>query len=220
MKRLTFGHSLFMLALTALAWWRRDARIVAAGGVISLAIFVVRHASRWTPEGRFGAANGITAFRAAVVLGFVALPSLGPAAAVLVAAFLLLDGLDGSLARKQSTASAFGARFDMETDALFVLTGATRLAVDGRLGAWILVPGILRYAYVVVTSFAPADRREAPRSSLGRYAFVVLVSSFALSAWPFEPFYRPFAMFASGSVVVSFACSFVWSFAGRRTLRA
>ena len=60
----------------------------------------------------------------------------------------LLDGVDGWLARRTKMASTFGARFDVEVDALLILVLAILLWLDGKAGAWVLMSGLLRYAFV------------------------------------------------------------------------
>ena len=78
------------------------------------------------PHTRFGPANTVTLMRAAIVCLLASLygEQWSPHALVVtgVAVFALtLDGVDGWLARLRRTESRFGARFDMETDALLVL---------------------------------------------------------------------------------------------------
>src|SRR5258708_2988012 len=108
-----------MLVLAAVAWKLGDTRIAPCGGAASLGIFVAAHSGEWTPGGRFGLANAVTALRIVLIVVFASLPSLGPAASLTLAAFLCLDGVDGFIARRPPvTASKFGAQFDMETDAL------------------------------------------------------------------------------------------------------
>ena len=144
--------------------------------LLNLLTFFRDQRGRYTPQGRFGLANVITAARAAFVV-LLALPkeSLSPArAAALAALILLTDGIDGAVARKRGEASAFGACFDMETDALFVLMVTLRLWLHEGYGSWVLTAGILRYAYVISIWFAPGSGREAPRSLLGRLAFLIL----------------------------------------------
>ena len=83
--------------------------------------------SKHHPFARFGAANQVTVTRGALVALLagligertaVGLPTFVMAAAVTVA---VLDGIDGWMARRNHMASDFGARFDMETDALFIM---------------------------------------------------------------------------------------------------
>lgn len=61
---------------------------------------------------------------------------------------LLLDGVDGMVARRTGTESAWGARFDMEMDAVFILALSMLLVSMGQAGLWVLMLGIMRYAFV------------------------------------------------------------------------
>jgi phosphatidylglycerophosphate synthase len=130
----------------------------------------------------------------------------GPQAALLVATIFVLDGVDGLLARRTGQASAFGAQFDMECDALLVLTCSLVLYLHQRLPAFILLPGVLRYLYVLALALLPRGH-EAPRSRIGRYAFSAMLISFIASLWPFEPWHRPLAFGATLLIVLSFARS-------------
>ena len=60
----------------------------------------------------------------------------------------LLDGIDGFVARKQNMESAFGARFDMEVDAFQILLLSLLALLLDKAGAWVLVGGLLRYAFL------------------------------------------------------------------------
>jgi phosphatidylglycerophosphate synthase len=212
----TLAHSLGMLLTVVVAWWLGDARPVAAFGAASLAVLASLRARAWTPSGRFGAANAVTALRILFIVCLAALPRIGPAASLTVAAIFALDGIDGFLARRLGTASSFGATFDMETDALLVLVATFRLACAGRLGVWIVLPGLYRYLYVVAISMLPSARGDAPRSQIGRYAFAVMVVSLAASLWPIEPIHRHLAVVAAALLTASFLRSSAWSFFGRR----
>jgi phosphatidylglycerophosphate synthase len=99
-----------------------------------------------------GPADRVTLTRATLVGGVTALTvdSLarpGPVAPLLGLAglALALDWVDGQVARRTGTASAFGARFDMEVDA-FLLLVLSASAVR-PVGAWVLAIGAMRYAY-------------------------------------------------------------------------
>jgi phosphatidylglycerophosphate synthase len=213
LRRFTLVHAVVMLVATVVAWRLADARIVAAVGACSLAVLAWMYAGNYTPAGRIGSANVITALRVVLVLVLCAAPRIGPHEASLVVAFVVLDVLDGWVARRPpATASEFGARFDMETDALFVLAFGLKLVAVGRLGAWMIVPGVLRYAYAAGITLAPR-LGEAPRSRLARLIAGTMMTSFAVSAWPVSPIFAPFAAVASALVVFSFARSLLQSIA-------
>jgi phosphatidylglycerophosphate synthase len=119
---------------------------------------------------RFGPANQVTAVRAALVVLLAALGAepAGPAAAagMLATASVAaaLDGVDGWLARRTRTVSAFGARFDMEVDALLVLVLAVLVWRHDKAGAWVLLSGLMRYLFVAAGWLLPWMRQPLPPS--------------------------------------------------------
>ena len=141
-----------LLALALHAVWP-----VALVGAASLVALLGLGRGRYTPAGAFGAANAVTLLRLVLIaaLALIGLPQRGELAALLMFAVFALDGVDGWLARSRQLASAFGARFDMECDALLVLVGSLLLYLRGRLPAFILLPGALRYAYVLALAWLP-----------------------------------------------------------------
>ncbi|WP_447555616.1 CDP-alcohol phosphatidyltransferase family protein [Vreelandella sp. EE22] len=64
---------------------------------------------------------------------------------------LMLDGVDGFVARKTDSHSRFGARFDMELDALMILLLCIGLLKLESLGAWVLLIGGMRYLFVLAS---------------------------------------------------------------------
>jgi phosphatidylglycerophosphate synthase len=115
----------------------------------------------------FGPADWVTLSRASLVVGVAALtvdsldrPVSAAALVGLTAVALALDGVDGQVARRTGTCSAFGARFDMEVDA-FLLLILSLYAVRG-FGAWVLAIGGMRYAFVAAMWLAPWMRATLP----------------------------------------------------------
>ncbi|MCI4065686.1 sulfatase [Micromonospora sp. R77] len=64
------------------------------------------------------------------------------------------------MARRTGTASAFGARFDMEIDAFLILVLSAHLAP--ALGGWVLAIGVMRYAFVAASALLPRLRGTLP----------------------------------------------------------
>lgn len=99
-----------------------------------------------------GPADVVTLSRCVLVGGVVVLAAdafthPGPARVVtaLAAVALTLDGVDGAVARRTGTASALGARFDLEVDAALIL--ALSVLLVRPVGAWVLAIGGMRYAF-------------------------------------------------------------------------
>jgi phosphatidylglycerophosphate synthase len=122
---------------------------------------------------RLGPADRVTLVRATLVGGVAALvaDSFGrptPVGAIvgLATVALVLDAVDGRVARRTGTVSALGARFDMEVDAFLILV----LSVDAArsVGAWVLAIGVARYAYVAAGRVAPWLREPVPPRYWGK----------------------------------------------------
>lgn len=116
---------------------------------------------------RLGPADRVTALRAALgcALAALAVETLttgGPPAGLVGVAVvtLLLDAVDGPVARRTGTVSAFGAAFDMEVDAFVMLV--LSIAAAGSVGPWVLVIGAARYLLLVATGVWPWLRRPVP----------------------------------------------------------
>lgn len=164
----------------------------------------------------FGVANRVTAVRGGLV---IALGVVEPAArwsmvAVALAVFVL-DAVDGWWARRTATASTFGAEFDMEVDAAYVAVLSVCLWREAVGGAWILVPGALRYVYVLTIAVL-GKTGDSPRSRLTRYAFAILVSGLIVGLMPLGTLSSAAALFGTLVVSYSFALSFWAAFKAPR----
>jgi phosphatidylglycerophosphate synthase len=149
--------------------------LIAAGVVAGLA---------YHPYRRFGPANVVTLARAAYAALLIGLlgdgtGSLGESGrwALVVAGTvaLALDGVDGWLARRSRLASAFGARFDMETDALSVLALSALVYRSGQVGAWVLTAGLMRYIFVLAGYLWPPLAAPLPPSQRRKVVCVILI---------------------------------------------
>jgi phosphatidylglycerophosphate synthase len=114
-----------------------------------------------------GPADRVTLTRTVLVGGVAALvadaftqPAAGTTIVVLAAVALVLDGVDGWVARRTGTVSALGARFDMEVDAFLILVLSVHVARE--LGPWVLVIGAARYLFVAAGWLLPWMRGTLP----------------------------------------------------------
>lgn len=213
LQRWAFANALAVGAGVALAVRVEAIAPLLPAGVAPLVWLIVRFRGAWTPGGRFGTANSLTVFRIALT---AALPFLfaglgGPAVIVAGTGLLLLDLLDGQIARRRGEVSAFGEYLDKETDALMVLVLCLMLFLSGRLGAWILLPGGLRYLFVVVTYFGRPEVVKERRERLARYVYALTVVALLAAFLPFPALYMPLALGATLLLTLSFARSF-WLF--------
>jgi phosphatidylglycerophosphate synthase len=184
-RRLNDWNALLALAALVLSVGLHSALPSAVLGFASLLAF---HVVCRPQERRFaglGVANALTLLRLLIAfLASLAFWLTPPLFAICAALVLVLDGVDGWAARRLGEASAFGAYFDMETDAYLILMLCLVLYLDGRPGAWVLLPGALRYAFVVVRRLRGAKPARERRSQFGRVAFLTLAVSLLLACLP------------------------------------
>lgn len=116
---------------------------------------------------RLGPADWVTLARVTLIGGVAALVAQSLTApistTVLVAlsvCALLLDLVDGWVARRTDTASELGARFDGEADAFLILV--LSVYASGIVGWWVLAIGAIRYVYLVAGWVLPWLRRRLP----------------------------------------------------------
>ncbi|MGD8341112.1 MAG: CDP-alcohol phosphatidyltransferase family protein [Gammaproteobacteria bacterium] len=118
----------------------------------------------------FGAANRLTLLRVSMVALVAATLGEDPSLALswTIVAFvtlaLILDGFDGRIARRTGTSSAFGARFDMETDAALIMILSLLCWQFDKAGIWILAAGAMRYGFVLAGRVLPWMRSPLPYS--------------------------------------------------------
>ncbi len=130
---------------------------------------LTRALSQTWPLKPFGPANAVTLARATLVGGVTALvadafTSRPPVAvlAALTAVALVLDAVDGQVARRTGTVSPLGARFDMEVDAFLILVLSVYVAL--WLGPWVLLIGAMRYVFVAAAWALPWLNGSLPPS--------------------------------------------------------
>jgi phosphatidylglycerophosphate synthase len=121
--------------------------VVGAAGWAALAIALRRLATQ-----ALGPADRVTLARAvlvgcvtAMVADTVHQPAHIPLLVSLAAVALVMDAVDGRVARRTRTASPLGARLDMEVDAFLILVLSVFVATS--LGGWVLAIGGMRYAF-------------------------------------------------------------------------
>jgi len=160
----------------------------------------------------FGAANRMTFLRAALVVVLAACigEAVGPGLAWCIIAMailvLVLDGVDGRLARRDGTVSAFGARFDMEVDALLILVLAILAWQFDKAGAWVLAAGLMRYAFVLASRPLAWLKHPLPYSRRRQGVCVLQIVSLLVCLAPFIP--TPLSALAALCGVVGLAGSF------------
>ncbi|PRY18136.1 CDP-alcohol phosphatidyltransferase family protein [Kineococcus rhizosphaerae] len=197
-----------LASYAGLALAQGAAAIAGVGLVACAAVAVASRRDRWS-----GPADRVTLARTVLVGGCatVAVMSLGGLLGPrpwwlvgLALPALLLDGLDGYVARRTGTATAAGARLDMEVDAALILV--LSLVAARSQGPWVLAIGLMRYAYVAAgLRWAWLQRSPRPRFSRKVIAVVQAVA-LLLALTPLVPL--PLATTALALALASLVFSF------------
>ena len=163
------------------------------------------------PHGTLGLCNAVTLIRAALVAlltGAIFAPDVHRWLVFSVACTAFaLDGLDGWLARRYRLTSAFGARFDMESDALLGAVLALISLSGGRAGPEVLVLGFMRYGFVALSFFVPKLRGELPESLRRKTICVVQIATLIILVCPLTPAASIYPLTLGAAALLS------WSFA-------
>lgn len=192
---------------------------LACGAVLCAA---VTHGAAATDHDALGPADLVTLTRATLacaVAALVADPSPGPAAAGLLVPLtivaLVLDAVDGRVARATATMSRFGATFDGETDAFLILVLSLHVAPE--YGWWVLAIGAARYAYFAAGRVWPWLRGPLPprywRKVVAAVQGVVLTAA-AANILPASVSYAALVA-ALALLAESFGRDVVWTWPGR-----
>ncbi len=177
---------------------------------------------------RFGAANSVTLLRLA--LGCILVGTLFDGSSRLVdsglisaiaVSILVLDGLDGWLARRFGTETAFGGRFDMEVDAAVIAVLSALAWASGRADAWVLLLGAMRYGFVAAGMVYPWLKAPLPPRLRRRLVCVaqMLALAFGLAPGTADQASMVLAL-ALTALILSFALDVAWlARHGRRAVK-
>ncbi|MGK9166834.1 CDP-alcohol phosphatidyltransferase family protein [Inquilinus limosus] len=219
--------ALAALALPLVADPALGAFFVARAGLLycGIATLILAGLAAHAPHRRFGPANTVTLARIVLICLLAAL--MGTAAPDedclwLIAGFatlaLALDGVDGWAARRSGLSSRFGARFDMEADAFFVLVLSVLAWQWGKVGSWVLLIGAMRYLYVLAGAAWPWLRAPVPDSVARKIVCVIqILALIACLAPPVPPAVA--AILAASALALlcwSFGRDILWLWRRRR----
>ena len=123
-----------------------------------------------------------------------------------------LDGLDGWLARRDAQASSFGARFDLETDAAFILVLSVLVWQHGKAGAWVLGCGLMRYLFVAAGSVLPWMAAPLRSTIRGKSVAIGQLVGLSVALLPVvkSPLSDVVAALTLAALVWSFAVDIAW----------
>ncbi len=175
-------------------------------------------------------ADWVTLTRALLIAGVAGLvadsfvrPMSATALVTLSTVALVLDAVDGQVARRTGTATELGARIDGETDAFLILL--LSIAVSQDYGGWVLAIGAARYALLFAGWLIPWLAAPLPPRYWGKV--VAAVQGIVLTVAASGVLDRRVGMIAVAAALLLLAESFgrnvIWLYrtgAGPRTRQA
>ena len=188
---------------------------VKAAGCFAVvaAVAAARITRKNHPYPTFGPANYVTAVRAvlvSLVAGAIGEPDGAAIARAVVAVAIVatvLDGVDGWLARRSHMPSAFGARFDMEVDAVLIMALSVLAWTFDKADAWVLASGLLRYVFVVAGWVWPWMDRPLESSRRRQIVCVIQIAALIVVVSPLVT--RPASALIAAAALAVLAGSFL-----------
>jgi phosphatidylglycerophosphate synthase len=188
--------------------------VVGIGVVAAAGAAVMARTPRWS-----GPADRVTLIRVVLIGGCAAIGvpiltgALRPRPWLLIALLvpaLVLDAVDGLVARRTGTSSADGARLDMEIDAALLMM--LSLTAIRSLGWWVLAIGGMRYAFALAGHLRPHLRNPLPYSLFRRVVAGLQGALLAVGLAPVVPLpiARAVVAVALMLLVVSFGRDVIW----------
>jgi phosphatidylglycerophosphate synthase len=122
---------------------------------------------------------------------------------------LLLDAVDGQVARRTGSSHEAGARLDMESDAVYLVVLCFALAP--AVGWWILIIGAMRYLLMAATWLRPELREPLPRSRFRVVVAGLQGSALVVAIAPIVPVWLATVclLVALGLLLVSFGSEII-----------
>lgn len=173
--------------------WQRSGALMAIGLLVTMGGLMLLYLLRHYPHRHFGWCNTVTLMRAAAVCWLAGLwfatddawqGTLAWGASIAGLMLLVLDGVDGWLARRLGNSSSFGARFDMEVDSLLALVLAVLVWQTDKVGAWVVMLGLFRPVFILAGWRWPKLAGELPPSLARKVVCVIQVAALAAMLAP------------------------------------
>lgn len=203
-----FFQSVILMIGSALDFYSSKLFFCPLFGLFLFFGFIVSNFDKYTIHKKWGGfPNTITLTRLSLLFS-VPFIETNSSLGILCLALVSLDGLDGLAARRLNQVTEFGGFLDMETDAFFCLIFSLTIAIQNPDLSWIILGGLLRYGYKIVTTFIS---KNGYTESKKRYARLIAGSYFLCFILYFfvdHLYSRYIISFGTALVIVSFMISF------------
>ncbi|HFE63992.1 MAG TPA: hypothetical protein ENK14_06185 [Caldithrix sp.] len=201
-----------ILVFTFVSLWIEALWPLVISAVVTFLFLLATARNDWTEKSVFGKANTLTAFRLLAVFylalyGFQLNNYLILGIGLLI---LILDGVDGWLAKRNHETSDFGAYFDKETDAFFMLILCLLAIGKGLIWSWVVLLGLMRYLFAIFLFLYKTEVKAERRSQVGRIIYIIVVSALLSAFLPYPVIYQPAILIATVLLGYSFSRDILW----------
>ena len=213
------------VGITFLGWAGANTSTLLSGALVACVFFVGIDTVAVLKNHSLGWASRVTQARLALV-GLLAAALLEPAVyrdagwmiAGLALFALILDGVDGFLARRLGECSDFGARFDMEVDAALIMVLCLGALAAGLAGPWVLLLGLMRYFFLLAGQTLTWLQSPLPSSFRRKLVCVWQIGALLVAISPLVAGLgaEVILLSALAGLVYSFAVDIQWLYNNRR----
>lgn len=203
-------HVAVMLVACLISVYSSSIVILGIVSMVSFTAYIYMFRTELSKYSPFaGYANLITLFRIIIISLICAYwQQLALSTVLLISVIgVLLDWLDGLVARKLNLTSEFGLYLDMETDAFLVSAVSIILWISYDFHWIILISGLLRYPYAVLLLFINRGNKKEPKrfyaSFITGFFYVSLMFAFLSQST-----FAEYTLYTSSSlIIISFSRS-------------
>ena len=168
---------------------------------------------------RLGPAHWVTLARSIPVAALAACIPASEVPPVLISMLagitMILDGVDGLVARRTGLASPFGAAVDAELDAVLMASLTGVLYANGHTGPWVLLAGAARFVYIGAGRVWPWLNAPLAPSLHRKLCFGVAAWSLVAAPMLDGQGAQALGVVGTSTILASFGLDILWLFKNR-----
>ena len=167
-------------------------------------------------------ANWITAGRLLILMVMMAVwPQIQHVYLVVgLIVIVLLDRVDGHVARRYKQESSWGRACDVEVDSLYVLFCCIYLYLNQIAPVWIVIPGLMRYSYIIILKIINPSVQKERKNKIASYVAGIFFISLLWSIAYTSAVQHIVLIVSSALIVLSFLISYYYLWIDNRNSRS
>jgi phosphatidylglycerophosphate synthase len=213
---LLFYQSILLVIAVLVSFFYKQLFFTLGLGFLFFCFFLISNWEDFTIIKKWGGIPNLVTISRLVLLFTIPLINTNTSLAILSFVVICLDGLDGLLARKLNQVTDFGGRLDMEVDAFFCLIFSLLISIKHPELSWILLGGLLRYLYKIITFISSKSEFIESKKKYARFIAGFYFLSFPLFFLVEYPYGNYIISIGTLLVLFSFAISFYEFFTFRK----